>query len=429
VRTRTSTRYRLVAAAFALALVASGCGDDEPDSGTVELSFTWWGSDSRHEYTQEIIELFEAEHSNITVEPIFTDFDAYWDQLATSTAGGNAPDIITMEERFLKEYVVNGQLLDLNTVTDTLDISNIDELALAAGRFDNGLYTIASGVNAFSVVADPQIFEDAGVAFPDDATWTWQDYVDLAVQISESSGGEVFGAQAFGTNEAGFNVYARQRGEALYNPDGTLGFSAQTLADWWTISLEQTAQGGTPPADVTVEVGATGPDQSLLATNAGAMGTWWTNQLGALSGAAGRELVLLRQPGESEGVRPGMYFKPAMSYSISSQTDHPEEAALFVDFLLNSTGAAELMLNDRGLPANSQVREHIAPMLPDVEQQVADFMAEIGPELVDPPPPPPTGAGETVSIMQRLYEEVLFERVTPLEAAEQFMAEVDAATS
>jgi multiple sugar transport system substrate-binding protein len=429
VRTRTSTRYRLVAAAFALALVASGCGDDEPDSGTVELSFTWWGSDSRHEYTQEIIELFEAEHSNITVEPIFTDFDAYWDQLATSTAGGNAPDIITMEERFLKEYVVNGQLLDLNTVTDTLDISNIDELALAAGRFDNGLYTIASGVNAFSVVADPQIFEDAGVAFPDDATWTWQDYVDLAVQISESSGGDVFGAQAFGTNEAGFNVYARQRGEALYNPDGTLGFSAQTLADWWTISLEQTAQGGTPPADVTVEVGATGPDQSLLATNAGAMGTWWTNQLGALSGAAGRELVLLRQPGESEGVRPGMYFKPAMSYSISSQTDHPEEAALFVDFLLNSTGAAELMLNDRGLPANSQVREHIAPMLPDVEQQVADFMAEIGPELVDPPPPPPTGAGETVSIMQRLYEEVLFERVTPLEAAEQFMAEVDAATS
>jgi multiple sugar transport system substrate-binding protein len=429
VRTRTSTRYRLVAAAFALALVASGCGDDEPDSGTVELSFTWWGSDSRHEYTQEIIELFEAEHSNITVEPIFTDFDAYWDQLATSTAGGNAPDIITMEERFLKEYVVNGQLLDLNTVTDALDISNIDELALAAGRFDNGLYTIASGVNAFSVVADPQIFEDAGVAFPDDATWTWQDYVDLAVQISESSGGDVFGAQAFGTNEAGFNVYARQRGEALYNPDGTLGFSAQTLADWWTISLEQTAQGGTPPADVTVEVGATGPDQSLLATNAGAMGTWWTNQLGALSGAAGRELVLLRQPGESEGVRPGMYFKPAMSYSISSQTDHPEEAALFVDFLLNSTGAAELMLNDRGLPANSQVREHIAPMLPDVEQQVADFMAEIGPELVDPPPPPPTGAGETVSIMQRLYEEVLFERVTPLEAAEQFMAEVDAATS
>jgi multiple sugar transport system substrate-binding protein len=429
VRTRTSTRYRLVAAAFALALVASGCGDDEPEGGPVELSFTWWGSDSRHEYTQEIIDLFEAENPDITVEPIFTDFNSYWDQLATSTAGGNAPDIITMEERFLKEYVVNGQLLDLTTVPGVLDISTIDELALAAGRIDGGLYTIASGVNAFSVVADPQIFEDAGVPFPDDTAWTWQDYVNLSVQITENTGGDAFGAQAFGTNEAGFNVYARQRGEALYNPDGSLGFSAQTLADWWSLSLEQTAQGGTPPADETVEIGATGPDQSLLATNRGAMGTWWTNQLGALSGAAGRELTLLRQPGESAGVRPGMYFKPAMSYSISAHTEHPEEAATFVDFLLNSPEAAELMLNDRGLPANSQIREHIAPMLPESEQQVAEFMAEIGPELVDPPPPPPTGAGETVSIMQRIYEQVLFEQLTPLEAAEQFMQEVDAATS
>jgi multiple sugar transport system substrate-binding protein len=310
-----------------------------------------------------------------------------------------------------------------------LDISTIDELALAAGRIDGGLYTIASGVNAFSVVADPQIFEDAGVPFPDDTAWTWQDYVNLSVQITENTGGDAFGAQAFGTNEAGFNVYARQRGEALYNPDGSLGFSAQTLADWWSLSLEQTAQGGTPPADETVEIGATGPDQSLLATNRGAMGTWWTNQLGALSGAAGRDLTLLRQPGESAGVRPGMYFKPAMSYSISAHTEHPEEAATFVDFLLNSPEAAELMLNDRGLPANPQIREHIAPMLPESEQQVAEFMAEIGPELVDPPPPPPTGAGETVSIMQRIYEQVLFEQLTPLEAAEQFMQEVDAATS
>jgi multiple sugar transport system substrate-binding protein len=118
-----------------------------------------------------------------------------------------------------------------------------------------------------------------------------------------------------------------------------------------------------------------------------------------------------------------------MSYSIAAATDHPQEAAMFVDFLLNSPDAAELLLNDRGLPANLELRDHIAPLLPDAEQQVAEFMAEIGPDLVDPPPPPPTGAGETVSIMQRLYEEVLFEQMTPLEAAERFMQEVDEATS
>src|SRR5690606_24709511 len=312
-----------------------------------------------------------------------------------------------------------------NTVSDVLDTSDLIESALAAGRIDGGLYTIASGVNAFSVVADPQIFQEAGVEFPDDTSWTWQDYLDISVAITEATDGELYGAQAFGSNEALFNIYARQRGESLYNPDGSLGFSAETLADFWSLSLEQTRRGGTPPAAEPVEIGATRPDQSLLATNRGAMGTWWTNQLGALSGAAGRELVLLRQPGESEGVQPGMYFKPAMSYSISARTEHPREAAMFVDFLLNSPEAGELLLNDRGLPANLKVREHISSLLPPAEQQVADFTTEIGPELADPPPPPPTGAGAVVSIIQRLDEEVLFERLTPMEAAERFIQEVE----
>jgi multiple sugar transport system substrate-binding protein len=424
----------MVAAASALALVltAMACSDDGGgggDGGPVELSFMWWGGDARHAATQEIIEAFEAEHSNITIEPIFTDFNSYWDTLATSTAGNNAPDIITQEERFLTEYVNNGQVLDLNTVTDVLDLSDIDSLALSGGTFGDGLYAIATGVNAFAIVADPQIFEDAGVEMPDDQTWTWQDYIDLSVQISQSAGEGVWGAQAFGTNEAQFNIYARQRGEALYNADGSLGFSAQTLADWWQLALDQTKAGGTPPAAETAEVGATSLDQSLLATNTGAMGPWWTNQLGALSSAAGRDLVLLRQPGESEAEQAGMFLKPAMYYTISSKTEHPKEAAMFVDFLLNSETAIGIMLTDRGLPSNLALREKIGPQLDAANAQAAEFIAEISPDLADPPPPPPTGAGETVSIIQRYYEEVLFERMTPLEAAEGFMEEVRAATS
>lgn len=434
-RTSKAIRYRLVAvtSALALALTASACGDDGggggSDDGSVTLSFTWWGGDARHEATQKIIDVFEVEHPNIKIEPIISDWDGYWNQLATATAGGNAPDIITQEERYLPEYVANGQVLDLDTVSDVLDLSKIDPQALAGGQIDGGQYAVATGLNVFAIVADPQIFDEAGVDMPDDSSWTWQDYLDLSVKISEATDDEVWGAQAFGTNEAQFNIYARQRGEALYNPDGSLGFSAQTLADWWELSFEQTARGGTPPAAETIEVGSTGPDQSLIATNKGAMGPWWSNQLGGLSEGAGRDLVLLRQPGETEAQQPGMYLKPAMFWSISSKTEHPKEAAMFVDFLLNSLQSIKVMLTDRGLPANTELRDQIKPQLDAANTQAADFIAEITPDLADPPPPPPTGAGETVSIIQRLYEEVLFERMTPLKAAEQFIQEVEAATS
>ncbi|QSB15781.1 carbohydrate ABC transporter substrate-binding protein [Natronosporangium hydrolyticum] len=427
---RRSMRFgrQSVVVGFALALVASGCGDSGGDDTTVTLQFSWWGSDSRHDETQQIIDAFEAANPDIRINGDFTDWNSYWDRLATATAGGRPPDIITQEERFVSEYVANNQLLDLNTLPDdALDLNHLDEAALAAGEIGDGLYAIATGVNAFTIVADPEIFDEAGVELPDDTTWTWQDYLDLSVEISESGAG--YGAQVFGTNEAGFNAYARQRGESLYQADGGLGFSAETLAEWWTLSLDQTLLGGAPEATESVEIGSSGPDQSLLATNDGAMGFWWTNQLGALAGAAGRDLVLLRQPGEADGQRPGMYLKPAMFYSISANTDHPEEAARFVDYLLNSAEAAEIMLTDRGLPANLEVREAIQPLLPETEQQVSEFLAEITPELADPPPPPPTGAGEAVDIMQRLHEEVLFERMTPIEAAEQFMQELEAATS
>jgi multiple sugar transport system substrate-binding protein len=331
---------------------------------------------------------------------------------------------MTQEERYMTDYALRGRLADLNQLD--IDLSSIDPLALGGGEIDGAQYAVATGVNAFSIVADPEIFAEAGVDLPDDTSWTWQDFADITTEIAASS--DYFGLQPEGSNEAGFNVYARQRGEALYNPDGSLGFRAETLADWWQVSLDLIGAGATPTNTELLEIA--GPDTSLVATNQGAIAFYWTNQLGALAGTAGRELTLLRHPGEFEGDhQPGMYFKPAMFYSISSDTAHPEEAALFVDFLLNDTRAAEIMLTDRGLPANLEIREQILPLLPDTENQVSEFMATIAPDLADPPPPPPNGAGEIPGILTRLWEEVLFERLTPLDAAEQFIAEATAATS
>ncbi len=441
-RSRGRPSTALFAVLSATALVVAACGGDdgnetEPVSGDetpadgeeagddqeqVEIRFSWWGSDSRHEETQQIIDAFQEEYPHITVVPDFTDWGSYWDRLATATAGGDSPDVMTQEERYMTDYALRDQLLDLNELP--VDLSNIDPLALGGGVIDGGQYAVATGVNAFPVIADPQAFEDAGVEMPDDTSWTWDDLANVAAEVAAS--GELFGIQPDGSNEAGFKIYARQNGEELYNPDGSLGFSAETLAEFWQIQLDLVNSGSAPSPTELLEI--EGPDTSLIANNQAALSTaYWTNQLGTLAGTAGRDLELLRYPGE--GQNPGMYLKPAMFYSISSQTEHPEEAALFVDFLLNDVRAAEIMLTDRGLPANLNVREEILPQLPETETQVAEFMAEIAPSLADPPPPPPNGAGDIPDIMTRLWEELLFEQMTPREAAEQFMTEAAAATS
>jgi multiple sugar transport system substrate-binding protein len=417
----------VVGACAGLVLLATACGGDGGGAdGDVELRFSWWGADDRHATTQEVIEIFEEQNPGVTITADYTDWDAYWDRLATATAGGDAPDIITQEERFLREYSDRGALLDLNELD--IDMSSLDELVEESGDVEGARYGVATGVNVFSIMADPQAFDEAGVDLPDDGTWTWQDYIDLSAEISEATDGEVVGSQSMGYNENSFSIYARQQGEALYTPDGELGFSEDTLTEWFEIVHEMQETGGQPGADESVEIEAGGPDQSVIATNSGAMAHFWSNQLGGIAATADREVELLRYPGESEFERTGMYFKPAMYYSISSETDHPEEAAAFVDFLVNSEDAAELILADRGLSVNTEVRDSVADSLPEADQQSADFLDELRSDIVDGPPPPPVGAGDAVEIIKRITDDVQFGEITPEEAAERFMTELGDAT-
>lgn len=427
-------RKVLLGLLVATSLIASSCGDDDDSASDdeetsetpedVTLRFTWWGSDTRHEYTQQLIDLYETENPNVTIEPDFTEFESYLDRLATNVAGGDTPDIIQMDARWLREYANEGVLLNLDDyIGEELDTSQLDELMLPTGQIDGSTYAITTGANTFSIVADPAVFAAAGVEMPDDTSWTWEDYVDIATEVSANSPDGTFGTQNMAFNETGFEIYARQQGQSLFNEDGTdLAFEPELMEEWWQISLDLRDSGGEPSASQSVEIQAASLDQSLIATNLSSMAAYHSNQLFALTEGAGRELELLRWPGESVD-DPGMYLKSTMYWSASSESEHPEEAAKFIDWLVNSPDAAELLLSDRGVHINTELREEIADDLGPADTAATEFVAEITPELAEPPAVPPVGAGEVQDIIQRLNEEVLFDQLSVEDAVEQFMSE------
>ncbi|TCC16004.1 sugar ABC transporter substrate-binding protein [Kribbella speibonae] len=412
-------------------LAASACGGDSgggsssADGGKVTLRFTWWGSDTRTKLTQQVIDAYQKDHPNVTIKGEFGEWSGYWDKLATTVAANDAPDIIQMDEKYLREYADRGALQDLKKA-DGLDTGKFEPDTLGAGEFDGGLYGLNAGINSFAVVVNPAAFKTAGVAVPDDTTWTWDDFSRIAAEITTKSGGKITGAGALGTNEAGLNLWARQNGESLWTKDGKLGVSPEKTTDFFKYILKLRDAKAIPSAEAISQDMNASLDQSAFATGKLAMSFIWSNQLVAFSKATGQQLKLLRIPSaDGKAADNGSYYKGSMFWSISARSKHQKEAAEFVNYLANSTAAGDVLLAERGVPPNTEVRAAVTPKLQPADAASAKFIQDISKDLGDPSPAPPVGGGQVEKIIQRYTTEVLFGRQAPEAAAKAFLDEVN----
>lgn len=432
--TRKASAFVAIAATAALILSGCSAGTAPAESGAglsdkpVTLRFTWWGNDARTANTEAVIAAFEAEYPNITIEPQFSDWAGYWDKLATETAANDAPDVIQMDEKYISTYGGRGALLDLNETGDAIDLADFPKSAIDSGTLDGALYGIPVGLTSYSIMANPTLLAAAGVELPDDETWTWDDLREAGAAVSASGGG-VFGLQSWGFEDGGLNNWARQHGDALYNNAGEVVIKPATLTSWWQYLLDITKEGITPPVSATIEKQAGGLAESFTATNSAAFGTWWNSQLTALTDASGSPLELLRLPTTKDAKDGSAYYKPSMYWSVSARTKHPAEAALFLDYMLNTEEAADLLLTERGVPANEKIRAYLTPTLSETDQEVVAFLDGLADVVGEAPPLTPPGGSAVESLVKQYTEQVLFEQATPAEAAAGFIKELKAAVA
>lgn len=428
----------------ALALALTGCAptaadgpgaaNPAPGGGTestgsddelATLRFTWWGNPTRTAATQEIVDQFMAEHPNIEVVTEPGEFSGYFDRLATQYAANDAPDVITMGGAYLPEYAGRGVLLDLDTVLEQFPIDGIDTAAVDNGRVGGTRYGATTGVNTLGVLVNTQLFADAGVQLPDDDSWTWDDYARIAQEISANSPDGIYGA-AGGLTHDSLGLWGGQQGEQMYTEEGGLGLTEQTVTDYFQYSLDLVRAGGAPPATIITEQVNAPIEQTLLATNRAAMALTWSNYLTPATEASGNELALLKPPGESVNV-PGSFLQSSQFFVINANTEHPEAAALLIDHLLNSPEAGRIVLNDRGVPTNAEVREAIASELPETAQAEVTYIDRVAAMDLQPVFIGPPGSTQVSDITNRAMASVLFEQLTPQQAAQQWIRETETA--
>ncbi|UZX01600.1 carbohydrate ABC transporter substrate-binding protein [Arthrobacter sp. CDRTa11] len=420
-------RIILGAAVTAAGLALSGCaGASSPSSGgNVELNFVYWGDSNRAKMTDAAIKTFEEKNPGITVKSEYQDSGPYADKLATRFAGGNPPDVLNMANRSLLEYAQRGTLADLKSLPE-IKLDNIPATIQSRGEVDGKLYGLATGVNLIGMVVNKTITDQAGVAIPDDKTWSWEDYAKFATEVTQKTGGKIYGAGYDVATETGPILFARQRGEDFYTKDNKLGVSEETIREWFQYSVDLRNAGGYPPAGFFEQIGGS-PAQSYLAKGTVASQIIPINNFRGYNEAAGGNLVLLRMPGETTEKRRGYSADPSMLWSVAAKSKHPKEAAKLVNFLINDVDGAAETLTQRGVPINPEVADAIMPKLGTDDTKFVEMVAAIQEDDLPPAYVYPKGASVVADTLKQLATEVEFGRVSPADAAKTFLEKSNAA--
>lgn len=420
-------RTRLFAPAAALAaaaLVLAGCagGSEEPAAfdpdEEVTLDFAFWGNDDRATRYDDLIAAFNEEYPNITVNPSFTDFPSFWEKRQTEAAGGGLPDVFQFSDSYLRQYGESGNLLDLAEVEEHIDFTTFDESLLGTGALEGTQYSLPTGYSLWANFVNDDLLAQAGIEAPEGGT-SFEEFDEWMAEVTEATGGAVYGGTDYTQRIQNFELVLRADGGNLYTDEGELGFTEDELREFWE-SGDAIRDGVAVPQQRLEELSP----KSGFAAAATASEMSWSNFLGGYLADSGASSISIIAPPVAEDGAKDLYRQAGLQMAIAENTEHPEAAAIFLDFVVNSPEAGEIFGTTLGFPASSSKLE--GTNLEGIDKQVADYIDSAADRIGDAPPVPVVGYGSLEQTFWDLGKSLGLGAISVDDAVTQFFAEADA---
>lgn len=385
--------------------------------GSGNLVMAWWGNQKRNEKTQQALDKYK-ELKGVSVEGQFYQWNDYWSKLATVAAAHSLPDLIQMDYTYIEQYTNNKQLLDLTPYIESgaLDTKNIPENVLAMGKVGDGIYGIPAGVSGNCLFYNKTATDSAGITIKDNLSY--DEFVAIAKEMKEKTGYRA----AIYYSYAYFVEWSRAEGVPIVeakvpvaSADGYVPFFENietALKEGWMLTPEYIDTSGVETSPL---VYGSSPE-----TMAWCLYNGTSNQLPAFQNAApeGTEIALMTMP-TSNTVKSN-FLKPAMYFSISTDTKDPDAAVALLDYLINSEDANAILLGERGVPASTVVADSIKGMLSDVEQRSFAYVTDvITPNCSPINPPEPEGMSKFYDALTKIVERVSYGELDAKGAAEE----------
>jgi multiple sugar transport system substrate-binding protein len=246
-RSWTRARTVVLAGAVVAALALTGCAGDAgagADGGEVNLKYALW-DEKQKPAMEEIIEAFEAEHPNVTVDVQIIPGTEYWTKIQTAASSGTGPDVFWMNGVNIALYASNGVIAPLDD--QGIDPADYPKGLIDLYSYDGKLYGAPKDFDTIGVWYNKELFDAAGVEYPS-AGWTWDDMQAAAAKLTDPANG-VYGIAAAPYGQMTYYNTIYQAGGEVISADHTkTGFDSPEALEGIEFWTDLIASGASPTA-------------------------------------------------------------------------------------------------------------------------------------------------------------------------------------
>ena len=323
----------------------------------IQLRFSWWGGDERHEATLAVMKQFEELNPGVTMVGEYSGFDGYLEKLVTQLAGGTAPDIIQIDYAYLETlWSVKENFVDFRE-QDVINTEGFSKSLLAGVTSPSGLVIgLPTGLNFSIIYVNKTLADAAGIEL---GHWTWDQLFENAAKLKAYNPEAYIAMGGTNPNRSLFEPYLLNlAGNKLVNDDYTLGFTADQAVEAFKFIKRCYEEGVLYPLEDEA-VGTYGNYQAF---------DWLNGKILCLpdysSGEAAAKgsmdnVVAMEFWGDSEADNTGIMMRPTNMLAVNAKSANLEMALKFVDYFFNDPAAIDTLKLVRSIPSTEQAIERM----------------------------------------------------------------------
>ena len=401
--------------ALMCSLMAFSSGSSDGKSGEKDLRMLWWGGDSRHAPTLQMLEMFEEENPGVSVEGEYVGWDGYYQKIVVQLSGGTAADVLQIDQPWFNELCSLGDVF-LEIDPDIVDLSGFDQAFLDMFCvYDGRLLGLPTGVNVNTLLMDKVLLREHGI--DPDITWTWDTIVSEGRKLHESDPSMYFDGATPDVVKFWWEMYMAQLAGGVVDEDKNLMFtrdqaiqSFEYFKQWFDLGIVAPfAQ-----SSLFYQKFEENPDWIN-----GKMATGWSWTSSMEKAIGNRTVTTTTLPVMDDAVQTGVLMRPSQIFVVPKSTAYPEEAMKLLDYIFNDPEAVTVLGTCRSVPPASNARKVLsdAGLITElVETTTNNGIAQAG-----WPQSTWQSNSQVIQVMQDVIDEFGYGRLTPEEAADRMI--------